>query len=558
MMPAMIVYRTSTRQVDPSLELSRCLTMAADDAEAMTSRLLGIGGVEVALSDLWMPLHDSRDPRALTLANATRWAARTLVEADGPGQATATSAERHLRHALSQCLRMPLPPGVELRAPQGFAYDALHPLAYAAATADCLKRWHPSRVAVVGLRTIGATLGAVVAAHCDHNGVPTWTCTLRPRGASVARECRIDAALALELQAQAGSLCLIVDEGPGLSGSSLLSAATVLEAHGHRREHIVFLCSHEPQPGALRARAAAQRWGMYTRVIAPSRGPSFAEDWSAGAWRAHIGLDVSRWPPVHPQHERNKGVPADAPGELHKFVGYGTWGVTVGRRASRAADAGFGVPVFGVRDGYMRMARVSPASTMSRRGTWALAATVLKYLPWRAWAMQTGDRADTDALLGLLATNAREHFGGAHDTTLLQLERLARASAPRPAVVIDGHLSPWEWLTTPTGVVKVDTAEHGDDHFQPGPQDIAWDVAAVLGEFAWTSSERASLVERLAVALKDPSLAHRLRWMRPCYLAARMGYSAVAAESLGDTADGRGFGRQARRYARQLAGALGH
>ena len=269
-----------------------------------------------------------------------------------------------------------------------------------------------------------------------------------------------------------------------------------------------------------------------------------------------IGLAVSRWPPVHPQHERHKGVPADAPGELHKFVGLGTWGVTVWRRASRAAEAGFGVPVFGVCDGYLRMARISPASTMSRRGTWALADTVLKYLPWRAWAMQTGDRADTDALLDLLATNTREHFGGAHDTALLQLERLARASAAQPAVVIDGHLSPWEWLRTPNGVVKVDTAEHGDDHFQPGPQDIAWDVAAVLGEFAWTSSERASLVERLAVELKDPSLAHRLRWMRPCYLAARLGYSALAAESLGETADGRGFGRQTRRYARQLAGAL--
>ena len=60
-----MVYRTATRQVDPSLELSRCLTMPAEDIEAMTSRLLGIGSIEVALSDLWAPLRDGRDPRIL-------------------------------------------------------------------------------------------------------------------------------------------------------------------------------------------------------------------------------------------------------------------------------------------------------------------------------------------------------------------------------------------------------------------------------------------------------------------------------------------------------------
>ena len=554
----MIVYRTSTRRVDPSLELSRCLTMPADDVEAMTSRLLGTGSVESALSDLWAPRQDGHDPRTVTLASATRWAARVLVEAEASDAAGVASAERHLRRAVSQCLRLPLPLSTELRVPEGFAYDAVHPLSYATATAGCLQRWRPSRVVVIGLRTIGATLGAVVAARCDREGIPTWACTLRPRGSPSDRQCRMDDALAIEVTSHAGALCLVVDEGPGPSGSSLLSAAALLEAHGHRPEHIAFLCGHDPQADALHAPAAAERWRRYTRVVVPLRGPSFAEDWSAGAWRARIGLAVSRWPATHAGHERHKGVPEDAPGELHKFVGLGSWGASVSRRASRAADAGFAVPVLGVRDGYLRMPRITPVSTMGRRGTRALAAKLLKYLPWRASALQTGDRADTEALLALLTANTREHFGGAHDKALLRLERLAHDGAAQPAVVIDGHLSPWEWLMTPDGILKVDTAEHGDDHFQPGPQDIAWDVAAGLGEFAWTSTERRSLVERLAVALKDPSLTHRLRWVRPCYLAARLGYSAMAAESLADADDGPRFRRQARRYARQLTQALGH
>jgi hypothetical protein len=105
-------------------------------------------------------------------------------------------------------------------------------------------------------------------------------------------------------------------------------------------------------------------------------------------------------------------------------------------------------------------------------------------------------------------------------------------------------------------VVKVDTAEHGDDHFQPGPQDIAWDVAGVLAEFAWTAQERASLVHQLSTAMGDPGLGERLQWMHPCYLAARLGYDTMAADGLGDTADGRRFRRQAHRIARQLAARL--
>ena len=225
--------------------------------------------------------------------------------------------------------------------------------------------------------------------------------------------------------------------------------------------------------------------------------PEFAEDWSAGAWRQHL-LPSAVWPPVHPQHERHKGVPVDAPGEVRKFVGLGSYGTVVFRRAIKAAEAGFAVPVFGIRDGYLRMARLSPASVMSRRGTRALAEAVLRYLPWRAAAMQTGARADTAAVLELLRVNTQERFGPTHDAALLRLDRLARAAAAQPAVIIDGHLAPWEWLQTPRGVVKVDTAEHGDDHFQPGPQDIAWDVAGVLAEFAWTRTG-AGLADRAAL-----------------------------------------------------------
>ncbi|WP_239492034.1 hypothetical protein [Luteitalea sp. TBR-22] len=552
----MLVYRSAGRDVDPGLEISRCLTMAADDVDEATTRLLGLGSLEASLVDGWCRTRDGMDPRATTFSVASRWAARVLLALDAGDEPAAAAAERHFRSATSACLRLTLPAHAHLRVPEGFAYYAVHPLAYAAAVARCLARERPPRVVVVGLRTIGATLAAVAAARCEAEGVPVWSTTLRPRGHPFAREYEVEQAWSAQVEAQRGALCLIVDEGPGLSGSSLVSAAALLERHGHLPSRIVFVCSHDPDPSVLKAADARERWRRYGREVALIRSPDFAQDWSAGHWREHIGLPPSAWPAVHPQHERHKGVPGTHPDQLHKFVGLGPYGLAVRRRAERAAEAGFGVPILGHHDGYLQMRRVSPTLPLDRRGSEALAGALTTYLPWRASAMQTGARADVDAALALLEGNTREHFGSRLDAGLLPLEGLAHRAGAQPAVVLDGHLAPWEWLQTPQGVVKVDTAEHGDDHFQPGPHDIAWDVAAALEEFTWTTPERTSLVERLTRAMRDPGLATRLRYMQPCYLAARLGYSTLAAETLGDTPDGLRFGRLRNRYAHRLSEAL--
>jgi hypothetical protein len=77
----MIVYRDASRQVDPALELSRCLTMRIEDLDSLTSRLVALGSLEAALTDLRTPDRDSLDPRGDDLAQATRAAARALVDA---------------------------------------------------------------------------------------------------------------------------------------------------------------------------------------------------------------------------------------------------------------------------------------------------------------------------------------------------------------------------------------------------------------------------------------------------------------------------------------------
>jgi len=66
----------------------------------------------------------------------------------------------------------------------------------------------------------------------------------------------------------------------------------------------------------------------------------------------------------------------------------------------------------------------------------------------------------------------------------IELNLNPEALQPSSLVVVDGHMQPHEWLRTsvPT-LLKTDASTHGDDHFFPGPTDIAWDLAGVAVEW---------------------------------------------------------------------------
>ena len=96
---------------------------------------------------------------------------------------------------------------------------------------------------------------------------------------------------------------------------------------------------------------------------------------------------------------------------------------------------------------------------------------------------------------------------------------------------------PHKWLRTKSGdVLKVDNASHGDDHFFPGPTDIAWDLAGAIVE--WDMEEAA--VEKFlscyhAESGDDPR--HRLPAYELAYSILRMGYCKMAAEAMRGSAE---------------------
>jgi hypothetical protein len=125
-----------------------------------------------------------------------------------------------------------------------------------------------------------------------------------------------------------------------------------------------------------------------------------------------------------------------------------------------------------------------------------------------------------------------------------------------PAVAVDARMQPHEWIRTGSGFLKTDGVDHFDDHFFPGPQDIAWDVAGFSVEFGLDAGAADGLADAVAAALRDPSLPARLPFLTLAYLAARLGYASLAAASLGATPDGHAQATLARRYARQLRRAV--
>src|SRR5207248_188767 len=109
--------------------------------------------------------------------------------------------------------------------PEGFCYYALHPLDYADQLND--NPMYPPVAAVVGIRGIGTTLSAVVHTWFESRAIPAGRITVRPTGHPFDRKLELNDEQRewIASNAERSARFFVVDEGPGLSGSSFLSVA---------------------------------------------------------------------------------------------------------------------------------------------------------------------------------------------------------------------------------------------------------------------------------------------------------------------------------------------
>lgn len=463
----------------------------------------------------------------------------------------------------------PMPASARAKVPEGHAFYALYPEAVLAAA----RRLPPAgRTRVVGIRSIGTGLAAVAAVAL---GDPAPV-TVRPTGDPFRRELRLARRLAAHLTDGIDRVA-VVDEGPGLSGSSFGAVADALEGLGVARGRIVFLPSHGGDLGGQASEAHRERWRAAERPVvgfdelvldapepahrleawaADLLGPLRAalEDVSGGAWRARLlGPDEACWPAVAAHQERRKFLAhAETGSYLLKFVGLGLDGERRARHAARLADGGFVPPVAGFRHGFLAQAWLGDARPLDPACTDrpALVAHLARYLAARARAFPAPPEAGAsgEALVAMVRRNAGLGLGDAMGETAARLAgALPALDGQVRRMETDNRLQAHEWLVDPGGRLwKTDAVDHHAAHDLVGCQDLAWDVTGAAVELGLAPGE----VEALCAALDGQGLPvdrARLAALPAAYLAFHLGRARLAADALA------GWPQEARRLAREAA-----
>lgn len=548
-------HRTAVAKPDGLIRHAMLVSLFIEAAELAQ----GLADAEFAAlgEDNCTPCRDAAMAVVMGLARAVARSWRGEPQPD----ACALAAE------LETLSAQPLPEAVRIRRSEGYAFYGLYPEAYLEAAAR-LPPDLPTPFVVIGLRSIGTGLAAMAAVALD--AAPPVT--LRPIGHPFQRAVRVSARLRAALLADAGASYVIVDEGPGLSGSSFGAVADWLEAAGVPSRRIAFLPSHGGDPGPRSADRHRRRWAEAVRpvigfdelthaahgpvpplerwfedTLGPAVGP--LRDLSGGAWRmvsgdlaANVAAD---WPPVHAQQERRKFLLRTASGSwLLKFAGLGRLGEAKLDRARALHQAGFTTKPMALRHGFLAerwLDGAQPPSTMPLE-------RLADYLLFRAQRFPA--ERDTGACLPDLLAMARVNIGealGAAATVSLDRwtpDILRELDAGVRRVITDNRLHIWEWLRTTDGrVLKTDSLDHADAHDVVGCQDIAWDVAGAIVEFGLAEAEADRLCD--AVGASKRLVAFHL----PCYLAFQIGYWSFASSDAGAASMRRFYGEAWKRQA---------
>jgi hypothetical protein len=446
--------------------------------------------------------------------------------------------EAPARVALQRLTAAPLPSELETTRPEGFAYWGLYPEQYVDAARRFLQADPPKSAVVIGVRSIGTSLSSVVESYLAANGVSTTSISVRPSGHPFARRMQFNSGDLERLRRGAFERFLIVDEGPGLSGTTMTSIARSLTDLDIPPERVALFPSYESDGTAFVSEEARLIWSRHPRYVGrfdPIQLLPRTVDLSAGRWRTELTGLNSEGIPVVPHHERRKYLERSQQGfplRIYRYCGLGPLGDLVHARARVLQESGFVPPVGSVQNGLMEVHYVPGQPLLTPRATPELLNAIAAYVAFRANALGSTAPPASPRLVPMLRTNVSEGLGEEYAGDVDVLAQMAGEGVERTCCV-DGRMQPHEWISTVDGYAKVDAFDHGDDHFFPGPCDIAWDLVGAAVEFELTESELAILLDGYVRRTGDASLEHRLPFYSAAYLAFRMGYCELTHSTLG-------------------------
>jgi hypothetical protein len=453
-------------------DLKRRISVSGRQGRSLLDSLIEAGALEAALADA----NSCDTARASTLTDELALA----VCVGGVLQDKAIALVEQLR-----------PPGlISFSPPEGFSYYALHPLDFAHLISRIPSE--PPACALIGIRSIGTTLSAMCAAALRQAGRSAVSrITVRPTGHPYSRRTEFSQPEMtwIREQLRAAAQFLIVDEGPGRSGSTFLSVAEALIGAGVPNERITILGSRQADPQSLCATDAAARWQAFRFLsTTPSVNTRFEPCTYVGGghWRDFMFCDVAMWPESWTQMERLKFICPDRK-NLFKFEGMGPVGAEVRGRAFVLGDAGFSPATEDIGDGFLQYELVKGQVMRAKDLSAPLLKHMARYCAFRLshFAVQS---ASASELKQMLEFNVQQEFG-------VELQIPQDAFASQVPVLCDGRMQPYEWVRAQDGnFYKADAISHGDDHFFPGPCGIAWDLAGISIEWQLETAAREYLV----------------------------------------------------------------
>lgn len=604
----MLVYGDAKRVEDPrektariraGLERLETVELQIERHAILADLLVEAGELEQGLLDHLLTLHKEERPSPVgeAASRLTRAVAEVLLPsfqtfgALPPGRSVRFATEP-IERALETLLALELPEEITVSVPEGYAFYGLYPETCFCA-AEALRKEGSGPLRVIGIRSIGTGLAAAVAAVA---GERATVATVRPGGHPFSRKLSIGQRLGSELLAGIGEdigkrpRFAVVDEGPGLSGSSFGCVADWLEDRGVGSEDISFFPSHRGGLGPYASERHRGRWERARRHVVEfehlfaaqegrwpltrwvedlagePEGP--LEDLSAGRWRERLFPDRSQWPAADVQGERRKYLlPAAGRRWLLKFAGIGRYGREKLALAEALGEAGLIPPVAGLRYGFLVgpwLEGVRPLPLAPEVDRLALLDAVARYLAFRVsrFPASSADRGASPLKLFEMASfntqRALEpHLGWAVKEWQGRLSEVSRLERP---VLTDNKMHAWEWLVTPEGtILKADALDHHRANDLIGPQDPAWDLAGAAVELDLGEAELALLADAVAchggVPRAEPV---QLGFYTVAYLAFQLGRHTLAAEALEHSAPAESAGMRSEvdRYAGRLRRVL--
>jgi hypothetical protein len=455
------------------------------------------------------------------------WADRVVAPGDAAGDMMPTTLVRSA---------VPL----SIVVPEGYLFYALFPELYAQVGRDMARESSGVRYVVVGVRSIGTSLSAALAAGLRSAGCLVARHTVRPIGDPFDRKVIIppDIQAAWREAADRGTRFVAVDEGPGLSGSTLASVVRAFHRAGVFPDRIVIVCANPPGPlpkSGPEVQAIWQTTAVHSVQPASERllsgcipgllsgachaGLQLDRDLSWGAWREKAA-------PLLPLFERRKLLLHDQNGEpvLAKFLGFGVWGAHKAAGSRRIAERGLAPPFRGYAHGFLVQDWVGetlPDTIAECNGSELLDAAATYY---------AGLYRDTSPASGAidlvdLATTVEEirdaWFGVGAFGDLGRMVQAAAAGRPR-AGEGDQRPEPVEWRRSGHRILKCDTADHYLDHSWARRQDIAFDLAGFMDEWHLDPGRRDRFMVAYTRASGDTGAPNRLPFFRCVYHAHRL------------------------------------